>query len=365
MGLRPQDRERGLAALNDARQSRRRAVVFGRVRVREVATGFWLMTFVGLLLFGYAYYRYALVELDAKRREVLGRQRAVAEAVGARGFELRDRIEPWIIALAAGELPEQIAPEARLDDIAKGPSIYVRLPRAEALTVEGIRKAAAGSLRDGFTSCLFVGGALHPERGTRCELTSQCGPGEVCSDWSKCAVPQHPYTLQLLYDGLRVLTPEWEASLAAATDELQVRAIDLDLQDVAKHEAVAVVELAKRSKFVSVVLDEEPEGVPAPPPGLGESRLEQLQAIDHPVRVGIWDLERAAPLAVLKLEAAGRFVRVGRGGALDPSVLRAQQRQANNCAVATDVRRALEAGRVLHSGEGLPVTTDAAVVASE
>ena len=61
------DRERGLAALNEARQQRRRAVVFGRVRVREVATGFWLMTFAGLVIFSFAYYRYTLVELDAKR----------------------------------------------------------------------------------------------------------------------------------------------------------------------------------------------------------------------------------------------------------------------------------------------------------
>jgi hypothetical protein len=198
---------------------------------------------------------------------------------------------------------------------------------------------------------LFVGGALDPEQGRRCTLTSQCGPGEVCGDWNRCAVPNHPYNVRLLYEGLRVLTPEWTAALEAATDELQVRALELDLQSAGKHEAVAAVELVRRSKYFTAVLDEEASGGPAPAVA-GESRDEQLQAVDHPVRVGIWDLERAAPLAVLKLEAAGRFVRLGGGGTPDPRAQRARQRQANNCAVAMDVRRALAAGRVLGPGEG-------------
>lgn len=346
MGLRPQDRDRGLAALNEARQTRRRAIVFGRVRVREVATGFWLMTFAGLLIFSFAYYRYTLAELDARRSEVLGRQRAVAAAVGTGGFELRDQLEAWVIALADARLPDQIAPEAKLEELARGPTIYVRLRQAEARSVESIRKAALGSLRDGFTSCLFVGSALTPGQGTTCIQTSQCGPGEVCGDWNVCGVPQHPYNLRLLYEGLRVLTPEWLAALQATTDELQVRAIDLDLQDVGKHEAVAAVELVRRSRYFTAVLDDEaasPEV--AAPLAPGESLDEQLQALDHRVRVGIWDIQRAMPLAVLQLEAAGRFVRLGSGGGGEPKAMRAQQRQANNCSVATELRERITAAR--------------------
>jgi hypothetical protein len=347
MGLRPQDRERGLAALNEARQTRRRAIVFGRVRVREVATGFWLMTFVGLAIFSFAYYRYTLVELDARRSEVLGRQRAVAAAVGTRGFELRDQLEGWVIELANAKLPDQIAPEAKLEELAQGPTIYVRLREAEAHGVESIRKAASGSLRDGFTSCLFVGSSLEPGQGKACIETSQCGPGEVCNDWNVCAAPQHPYNLRLLYDGLRVLSPEWLAALQATTDELQVRAIDLDLQDVGKHEAVAAVELVRRSKFFTAVLDEEapPSPEAAAPLAAGESRDERLQALDHRVRVGIWDIQRAAPLAILRLEAAGRIVRLGSGGSGEPKTVRAQQRQANNCSVAIELREAITSAR--------------------
>jgi hypothetical protein len=173
-------------------------------------------------------------------------------------------------------------------------------------------------------------------------------------------VPDHPYNLRLLYAGLRVLTPEWVAALEAAKDELQVRAIDLDLQTASKHEAVAAVELVRRSRYFTAVLDEEAPGGAAVPPAADESRDEQLQAVDHRVRVGIWDILRAAPLAVLNVEAAGRFVRLGGGKNADPRTQRAQQRQANNCAVATEVRRSLAAGRVLGPGEAAVGPGDAA-----
>jgi hypothetical protein len=342
MSLRPQDRERGLVALNEARQTRRRAIVFGRVRVREVATGFWLMTIAGLLIFSFAYYRYTLVQLEVRKGEVMGRQRAVAAAVGNRGFALRERLEGWVIALAAGSLPYGVAPGVQLEAIANGPAVYVRLPLEEAVSPERIRKAAARSLRDGFTSCLFIGATRDPLQGAACTSTSQCGPGEVCSDFSVCAAPAHPYNLRLLNEGLRVLDPEWKRTLDAATDDLEVRAIELDLEAVGKHEAVAAVELVKKSRYFTAVLDEAPTtGVVAPASGPGSSVEEQRQAVDHRVRVGVWDISTGSALAVLQLDAAGRFVRMGANAAPDAQTLLSQQRQANGCAAATQVREAL------------------------
>ena len=66
-------------------------------------------------------------------------------------FELRDRVEQWVMALADGKLPEGVSAKVDLEDLARGPSIYLRLPEAEAHSVEGIRKAAKSSLRDGFS----------------------------------------------------------------------------------------------------------------------------------------------------------------------------------------------------------------------
>lgn len=349
MALRPQERERGLAALNEARQTRRRAIVFGRVRVREVATGFWLMTFAGLLIFSFAYYRYTQVELEARRAEVLERQRAIATAVGDQGLALQRKLEGWIMDLAAGRVPPQVAPDATLEAIAKGPTIYARLLQADATSPEGIRSGAARSLRDGFTSCLFVAPAFDPTQGTACVQTSQCGPGEVCGDYRVCAPPTHPYNLRLLYAGSRVLEPAWRAALDAAKDELQVRAIELDLEDVGKHEAVAAVEAVRRSRYFTAVIDQpDPAEAAAPVPAgvVDETPEEALQATDHPVRVGIWDLQRSAPVVVLDLQAAGRFISLGSKPAADPQALRVQQRQANNCAIATDVRTAIRTGSI-------------------
>jgi len=349
MGLRPQERERGLAALNENRQTRRRAIVFGRVRVREVATGFWVMTFIGLVIFSFAYYRYTLVELDGRRSEVAARQRALAAAVGTDGLALRDVLEGWVVSLAATEPSQQVAPGVNLDEFTNGPAIYLRLGLVDAASPTSIRKAAAGSLRDGFTSCLFVGRPA--PTGLACSITSQCGPGEVCSDWNVCAAPAHPYNMRMLYTGLRPLDADWTTGLEAATDELQVRAIELDLESVAKHEAVATAELVRKVRYFTAVLDEAPAGGAAPAAGPEESPAEALQATDHPVRVGIWDIGRRAPLALLRLEAAGRFVRLGQGAPAAPDVVRVQQRQANNCAVATDVREALAAGRLATPSE--------------
>jgi hypothetical protein len=343
VALRPQDKARGLAAFDDSRQTRRRAIVLGRVRVREVATRFWLWTFAGLLVFSVAYYRYSEVQLAGRRSEVMAQQRAVVMATGADGFVLRDKLEGWVLSLAREQPANYVAPTASIESISRGPGIYLRLPKAEASSVESIRRAAPRSLHDGFTSCLFVGRAGDPKQGTPCKASSQCGPGELCASWSVCAVPNQPFNLQLLYSALRVVGPDWASGLEAAQNDLQVRAIELDLQDAAKHEVPAAVEMVRRSKYFTVVLDELPEAMepaPADDADAEESPDERLQASDHFVRVGVWDIERGEPVLALRIEAAGRFVAVGQHVA-GRQVLRAQQRQANNCAVATEVREAL------------------------
>lgn len=365
MALRPQDRGRGLAALNEARQTRRRAIVLGRVRVREIATRFWLFTFAGLVLFSVAYYRYAEGELAKRRGEVLAQQRAVAAAVGTGAFALKEKLEGWVLALASGEVTPRVEPTVSLSAIAEGPGIYVRLRQSDAIDAAGVRNAAARSLHDGFTSCLFVGRAGDPKQGVECKATSQCGPGELCNDWGVCAPPSQPYNLRLLYEGLKVVEPEWVRRLEATTDDLQVLALELDVEDAAKHEVPAAVELVRRSKYFTVVLDEVPaSGLPEPTADtvdLRETPDERLQATDHFVRVGIWDIERGQQLLASRVEAAARYVAVGRGVAKEPRIARAQQRQANNCAVGTAVREVLAARHL----DGLAVAEEQGAPGSE
>jgi hypothetical protein len=212
-------------------------------------------------------------------------------------------------------------------------------------------------VRDGFTSCLFVGRDTELAPGVACKTKSQCGPGELCDDWGVCSVPGHPYNLRLLYDSLKILGPDWDERLASAGDELQVRAMELELEDTSKHEVPAAAELTRRSRFFSVVLDEEVSGAaPLPPVDAGafETPEQRLQASEHFVRVGIWDIQRGEPLVALRVAAAGELVALGQRASGDVVAARARQRQANNCAVAVEVREALLAASGASAPGALP-----------
>ncbi|MEY2931887.1 MAG: hypothetical protein RL033_2636 [Pseudomonadota bacterium] len=316
--------------------------------MREVATRFWLFTFAGLAVFGVVYYRHAQNELAEQRNQLAARQRAVVVATGQSGFALRDKLEGWVLELARadisrGELKSHVSAQASLDEISRGPGVYLRVRQQDAGEVEALRNAAARSLHDGFTSCLFVGRAPEPTVGVACKVKSQCGPGELCDDWGVCSAPGQPYNLRLLFDALKVQGPEWQKRLASASDDFQVRAMELELEGAAKHEVPAAAELVRRSRFFTAVLDEEAGDADSATPadaGVEETPEQRLQATDHFMRIGIWDIARNEALVHLRLNVAGRFVSLGRdlGGA---AASRARQRQANNCAAAVEVREAL------------------------
>lgn len=368
-GQPPRPMGRGLPALDESRLARKRSIVLGRARVREVATRFWLLTFAGLAVFAVIYYRHSQKKLAEQRNQLAARQRAVVVAAGRGSFELRDKLEAWALDLARDDVHARISPQASLDEISRGPGIYLRVPHQDAREVESLRRAAARSLHDGFTSCLFIGRTPEPTPGVACKAKEQCGPGELCDDWGVCSVPGQPYNLRLLHDSLVVQGPQWQQRLANASDELQVRAMELELEGVAKHEVPAAAELVRRSRFFTVVLDEEPRAAaPAPGPdaGVEETPEQRLQTTDHFVRIGIWDIARNEPLVRLRLEVAGRFVSMGRDlGGL--AVARARQRQANNCAAAVEVREALLAqmGQAVSTSEASTPANDARPVAPQ
>jgi hypothetical protein len=327
--------------LNEARAARRRAIVFGKVRLREAAPQFWLWTVVGLAVFGIVYWRYSESELKNQKSALLARQRAVGESIGKEGFGLVERIEGWARELGQG-LPEQIASEAELDAITRGPGIYLRLRVGDVGSSESMRKAAQRSLRDGFTSCMFVGRKGDPSQGTACHSPSQCEPGLMCNEWSVCAPPGQPFNLRLLYSALRVLTPQWTEDLANAGNDLAVRALERDLDKVAKHDVPIGAEVVRRASYFTLVLDEDPVGgippLPNAEPKLDETAEQQLQVLPHFARVGIWDLRQDRRLLSLRAEANGRFVSAGQRRVEDLKTARAQQRQAHSCALAIEIR---------------------------
>ena len=276
----------------------------------------------------------------------MAKQRAVMLTLGPKIVPFRDRVEEWVMQLAEGNLPNVVAPGANLDAISAGPGVYLRLRLANAKQVATLRSAAASSLRDGFTSCLFV--RREETNGKYCKSPADCSGGLVCNDWSVCARPSQPYNLRLLYRTLRILSPEWTDELHRASTDLSVRAFELELDAVTKNDVPVAIELLSRARYFTAVLDEDP------PTGIPEALVndkgkpdesveERIQRATHPARVGIWDVREGKLVLRVRAVAGGDFVPVGRGAAASPVTLAAEQRQVNSCALALDVKEAIGA----------------------
>jgi hypothetical protein len=329
--------------LNEARAERRRAIVFGRARMPALPPYFWLWLAVGLATFSVVYWRIEQGRLESEKSAVMAKQRAVARSLGSKLVPLRDRIESWVTELAGPYAGDHVAGEASSERVSERPGVYLRLHLAEARSASSIRKAAQSSLRDGFTSCLFVdqGG---PPRGpeVRCRTTSDCEAGMLCNEYRVCARPSHPYNLRLAYRALRVLSNEWTDELHQAGSSLAVAAYDRDLAAVVRSDVPVAIELLSRAKYFTAVLDENASaGLPPALADAGETPDERLQRVAHPVRVGIWDLTSGKLVLRLRREAVGQPLPVGERVVRTPETAFAAQRQANNCALALSVKAAL------------------------
>jgi hypothetical protein len=337
-------RERGLPSLNQSRAERRRALVYGKVALRAMPPHFWLWVVVGMAAFGVIYWRIAQGKLEAKKNAVMAKQRAIAVALGPKIQPFRDQVEGWVRELAADGVADFVVPGDALKDWREAPGVYLRLRRENAKSPKQIRKAAQGSLLDGFTSCAFVSPGGLPTEGSACRNTAECQPGQLCNEWNVCAAPPRPYNMRLAYKALRVLSSEWTDELHRADTELMANAYDRDLDSVAKHDVPVAVEIMNKARFMTLVIDEDPpEGLPALAPDAGETAEEQLQRQPHFARVGVWELSGKTPLLRVRAQAAGDFVPMGGRVITNPETVRAQARQANNCALALAVRSRIDA----------------------
>ncbi|HEX4336699.1 MAG TPA: hypothetical protein VH062_12350 [Polyangiaceae bacterium] len=276
----------------------------------------------------------------------MAKQRAVMQALGPKIIPFRDRVEAWVMQLGEGTLPNVVAPGTNLDAIATSPGVYLRLRVANAKDAPTLRAAAVNSLRDGFTSCLFV---RHEEtNGKECKRPVDCSGGQICNDWGVCARPSQPYNLRLLYRTLRILSSEWTDDLHRASTDLQVRAFELELDAITKNDVPVSIELLSRARYFTAVLDEDPpSGIPEALTDdkgkANESMEERVQRTPHPARVGIWDLRDNKLVLRLRATAGGDFVPMGMRSAASPVTVAAEQRQVNSCALALDVKDAIGA----------------------
>jgi hypothetical protein len=298
-----------------------------------------------LATFTVVYWKTAQGKLLSQKSAVMAKQRAIALTLSPEVVPFRDRMEHWVQELAGPWKGDQIDPRADLDRIQKAPGVYLRLRIDNATDSRSIRRAAEVSLHDGFVACMFVrAGQGDPSSGPACKSPGDCAPGLLCNEYDVCSPPPKPYNLRLAYRALRVLSTEWTDELHQATNELEVRLHERDLDRVVHDDVPIAMQMFQAAKFFTLLLDEGPkEGLPAK---LDEKETEEqrVQRTSHWARIGIWDFATGQPLVRLRREASARVVPVGEGvdqAALRPENRAAQQRQVNSCALALAIKDAV------------------------
>ena len=344
MARRIRQQERGLPSLNEARAERRRAFAAGKVRLRAMPPQFWLWTLLGMAAFAVTYWRITAGQLESQKAAVMAKQRAVSKTLGPRIQPFVENIERWSRELAGPWGGEAINQKASWDLIAHKPGVYFRLLLDDASDKAKLVRAATASLHDGFTSCFFIGdpGNVATE-GPKCQKNADCAPGLLCNDWEVCTRPPRPYNMRLAYRALRVLTSDWTNQLYNASNDLEVRAEERDLEQVTRVDVPVAIELLQQAKFATIVLDESPAPAVLQANGTlpGESPSARVQRLAHMARVGIWDLSQSRNIVRWRGLAEGRLVSAGRPVQIGPETAASSARQANSCMLAWELKERL------------------------
>lgn len=329
--MKHEQRVRGLSSIRervDARRARKRIAVPGRAAL-------W----VGIVfaVWGVLYYKKTQADVEAHKARLFARQREIAARIGPKFEPARDRIEAWTARAAGDYEGDFVAEEALHIDFTERPGIYLRLRVEDARDVETIRASANGSLRDGFSSCLFRLNNPDPTSGPECKLTRDCPEGTYCNEFDRCTRATQPYNMRTAYRGTRILSEEWTVRLRTTSNDMRVRLLEHELDASEVDDVPLAVDLVAQAEFFFLVLDE--------PAKEGEAATaEELQALPHPTRVYVWDLRESSdkPLLRLRREVSAKLLATGRGvTTATAESLVAQQRQANGCQLALEVRRAL------------------------
>ncbi len=327
---------RGLLAIEEARTKRKEG------RLPTIPTRFFLWTLTVLVAWGIFYWRKTQNEIESQKAALFAKQRGIATELAAKVDPLKQRIELWTLEAGGAYAGDLVLPELKSFDFTTQPGIYLRLRLEDASSPEKIRKAAIGSLRDGFTACLFREANADPSSGPPCKASHDCTPGTFCNEVNHCMPPAQPYNMRTAYHGTRVLGEEWTVGLRAASDDMQMRLFEREFESAVKDDIPLVIDLLTRAQFFLLVLDEDPDPTEAAPPQGGKLTFDAVQALPHTARVSLFGLKGGAEkaLARLRRSMAAKFVPTGPNAPSDPEILASQQRQVNSCQLALQVREA-------------------------
>ncbi|HZU83380.1 MAG TPA: hypothetical protein VE987_10710 [Polyangiaceae bacterium] len=310
---------RGLPAIARAREERSGGRVRWTTQAGMLAASAVL---AGLIAHGVVADR----ELKKGRQALLAKQRAVAATLGAEWYPLRDKLEGDVLAAAAGFSGDMVDPQARRRELRSQPGLYLRMRVADARDAAAIHAAAAESRKDAFAACLL----REPnERGVRGEIDGG-------------AFPEQPWNLGRAYEATRILTDDWTRTVAAADDDLRLRAFTEQYDKAVRDEIPLAIDVVKRAQFFLLVLDEDvPEAAALSDSGAPTEAA--LQLVAHPARVHLFALPGGQELLRLRRSGEGRVIPAGERVVTDQETREAMQRQANNCALAAAVEQELSA----------------------
>lgn len=334
----------GLPSLHDSRLNRKRQLVTGRVNVGGLPPNVILWGLAVLVVGGFLYFWDAQAELEEQRRSVMTKQRATSKILAPKLIPMRDTIEKGVKELSA-DGKERVAEDVDWDKILMTPGVYLRARLEDAKDLETLRSVSSEALRDGFSACLIRDPSAKPATsGKECRDSNECEAGQFCNEYKACQRPSSPFNMRMLYRALHVLSDKWVNEVREAGTEYAITAYDRSLDSTTKIDLPIAIEVYQRSKYAIVVLDEDPKGG-LPKPLLTnelESAALRVQRVAHPARVGIWELPSGKLLARVRAHADGELREVGTRRS--PTGLESEAvlaRQANNCALALDVRNQL------------------------
>ncbi len=331
---------RGLPSITEARRA--------RSKISWMPPKFWVWTAVILGASFIFWWKWEEGRLQSMRSELLSRQRTVVAELGQPWDKLRTKIEKWTVQCAKGK--QEFVNQHGLAkwNFREQAGIYLRLGSSQASSPDDIRKAAQQSLHDGFTACLMVVPNPSPLAGPKCRTSKDCPAEQHCNEFDHCAKHSQPYNLRLAFKTMRVMTDEWVDGINSLRNELEMRGAVATFDEINRFDIPVAIRLLTQAKYFLVVVDDSSKAAEGQPEqeadGGALSANWEIPTAPHTARVCVWRLaddKRGTDdqqLLAIEREAAG--VLMG-AGATNPRTRQAQQRQANSCSLALEVRKAI------------------------
>jgi len=226
---------------------------------------------------------------EALRAQILQVHERLAEPA-RRYFEVRARLEDWILAAASKPPDTYVDKRLRIPGLRSGKGLYLRLMAKDAATKQGIEKGALAMNADFIPSCL--GFAPESARG--------------------------------LWEKGEFLKPEWIDQVRKDGSVMKLRVSDTVLERHLKGDLPAVLSMLRSDWFLLVL---QP----------GETRHEQ------PVDVFLWDMRSGEQLLRGRVRSSGVLLgaRIRTKNAPAPTVSAGQREGAvaDDCAIAGQIKQ--------------------------